>query len=71
MVSQLKSSKKYLLSRDRLTTRLIPLSKHQFEFCSPINFRGQEMKARNNPNLKNRTIANGFDLYDTTRRSIE
>jgi len=66
MIRQLKYPKQYLLSRDRLTTKSIPLIKHQLNFINQ-QFRGQEMKARNKLNFKNRrTTANGFELYDTT-----
>jgi len=51
MIRQLKYPKQYLLSRDRLTTKSIPLNKHQFNFIHQ-QFRGQEIKARNKLNFK-------------------
>ena len=51
MIRQLKFPKQYLLIRDRLTTKSIPLNKHQLNFIHQ-QFRGQEMKARNKLNFK-------------------
>ena len=51
MIRKLKYPKQYLLSRDRLTIKSIPLNKHQLYFIHQ-QFRGQEMKARNKLNFK-------------------
>ena len=51
MIRQLNSPKQYLLSRDRLTTKSIPLKMHQLKYIHQ-QFRGQEKKARNKLNFK-------------------
>jgi len=70
MVSQLKSSKQYLLSRDRLTTMSIPLNKHQLNFIYQ-QFRGQEMKARNNSNFKRGQQQMDLNYMTQLRKSFE
>jgi len=70
VVSQLKSSKQYLLSRDRLTTRSIPLNKHQFYFIHQ-QFRGQEMKARNKLNFKTEPQQIDLNYMTQLRKSFE
>jgi len=70
MVSQLNSSKQYLLSRDRLTTRSIPLNKHQLNFIHQ-QFRGQEKKARNNSNFKTGQQQMDLNYMTQLRKSFE
>jgi len=70
MVNQLKSSKQYLLSRDRLTTRLIPLNKHQLNFIQQ-QFSGQEMKARNKLNFKTGPQQMDLNYMTQLRKSFE
>jgi len=70
MVRQLKSSKQYLLSWDRLTTRSIPLNKHQLNFIHQ-QFRGQEMKARNNSNFKTGQQQMDLNYMTQLRKSFE
>jgi len=70
MNRQLNSPKQYLLSRDRLTTKSIPLIKHQLNFIHQ-QFTGQEKKARNKLNFK--TVPQQMDLNYVTqlKKSLE
>ena len=70
MIKQLKSPKQYLLSRDRLTTKSIPLNKHQLYFIHQ-QFRGQEMKARNNLNFKTGLQKMDLNYMTQLRKSFE
>ena len=64
------SPKQHLLSRGRLTTKSIPLNKHQFNFIHQ-QFRGQEKKARNKLNFK--IVVQQMELNYVTqlRKSLE
>jgi len=70
MIRQLKYPKQYLLSRDRLTTKSIPLNKHQLNFIHQ-QFRGQEIKTRNKLNFKTGPHQMNLNYMTQLRKSFE
>jgi len=70
MIRQLKYPKQSLLSRERLTTKSIPLIKHQLNFIHQ-QFRGQEIKTKNKINFKTGPQQMDLNYMTQLRKSYE